>query len=113
MYNFLVKDTTIENADMIIVPLFEDNLNFRDEEINRKLKRLERREIFNGDFGEILNITGVKDEIQNIIFLGLGEDEKLNKERLRRVFGKVQKYIESLKGKKIFINLTSMYQVLI
>ena len=103
MYNFLVKDTTIENADMIIVPLFEDNLNFRDEEINRKLKRLERRELFNGDFGEILNITGVKDEIQNIIFLGLGEDEKLNKERLRRVFGKVQKYIESLKGKKIFI----------
>ncbi|MBU5322980.1 leucyl aminopeptidase [Sarcina ventriculi] len=103
MYNFLVKDTTIENADMIIVPLFEDNLNFRDEEINRKLKRLERRELFYGNFGEILNITGVKDEIQNVIFLGLGEDEKLNKERLRRVFGKVQKYIESLKGKKIFI----------
>lgn len=103
MYNFLVKDTTIENADMIIVPLFEDNLNFRDEEINRKLKRLERRELFDGNFGEILNITGVKDEIQNVIFLGLGEDEKLNKERLRRVFGKVQKYIESLKGKKIFI----------
>ncbi len=103
MYNFLVKDTTIENADMIIVPLFEDNLNFRDEEINRKLKRLERRELFDGKFGEILNITGVKDEIQNVIFLGLGEDEKLNKERLRRVFGKVQKYIESLKGKKIFI----------
>ena len=88
---------------MIIVPLFEDNLNFRDEEINRKLKRLERRELFDGNFGEILNITGVKDEIQNVIFLGLGEDEKLNKERLRRVFGKVQKYIESLKGKKIFI----------
>ena len=103
MYNFLVKDTTIENADMIIVPLFEDNLNFRDEEINRKLKRLERRELFDGNFGEILNITGVKDEIQNVIFLGLGEDEKLNKERLRRVFGKVQKYIESLKKKKIFI----------
>ena len=103
MYNFLVKDTTIKNADMIIVPLFEDNLNFRDEEINRKLKRLERRELFDGNFGEILNITGVKDEIQNVIFLGLGEDEKLNKERLRRVFGKVQKYIESLKGKKIFI----------
>lgn len=103
MYNFLVKDTTIQNADMIIVPLFEDNLNFRDEEINRKLKRLERRELFDGNFGEILNITGVKDEIQNVIFLGLGEDEKLNKERLRRVFGKVQKYIESLKGKKIFI----------
>ena len=103
MYNFLVKDTTIENADMIIVPLFEDNLNFRDEEINRKLKRLERSELFDGNFGEILNITGVKDEIQNVIFLGLGEDEKLNKERLRRVFGKVQKYIESLKGKKIFI----------
>ena len=103
MYNFLVKDTTIENADMIIVPLFEDNLNFRDVEINRKLKRLERRELFDGNFGEILNITGVKDEIQNVIFLGLGEDEKLNKERLRRVFGKVQKYIESLKGKKIFI----------
>lgn len=103
MYNFLVKDTTIGNADMIIVPLFEDNLNFRDEEINRKLKRLERRELFDGNFGEILNITGVKDEIQNVIFLGLGEDEKLNKERLRRVFGKVQKYIESLKGKKIFI----------
>lgn len=103
MYNFLVKDTTIENADMIIVPLFEDNLNFRDEEINRKLKRLERRELFDGNFGEILNITGVKDEIQNVIFLGLGEGEKLNKERLRRVFGKVQKYIESLKGKKIFI----------
>ena len=88
---------------MIIVPLFEDNLNFRDEEINRKLKRLERRELFDGNFGEILNITGVKDEIQNVIFLGLGEDEKLNKERLRRVFGKVQKYIGSLKGKKIFI----------
>lgn len=103
MYNFLVKDTTIKNADMIIVPLFEDNLNFRDEEINRKLKRLERRELFDGNFGEILNITGVKDEIQNVIFLGLGEDEKLNKERLRRVFGKVQKYIGSLKGKKIFI----------
>ncbi|WP_195926003.1 leucyl aminopeptidase [Sarcina ventriculi] len=103
MYNFLVKDTTIENADMIIVPLFEDNLNFRDEEINRKLKRLERRELFDGNFGEILNITGVKDEIQNVIFLGLGEDEKLNKERLRRVFGKVQKYMGSLKGKKIFI----------
>ena len=103
MYNFLVKDTTIKNADMIIIPLFEDNLNFRDEEINRKLKRLERRELFDGNFGEILNITGVKDEIQNVIFLGLGEDEKLNKERLRRVFGKVQKYIGSLKGKKIFI----------
>ena len=64
---------------------------------------MERRELFDGNFGEILNITGVKDEIQNVIFLGLGEDEKLNKERLRRVFGKVQKYIESLKGKKIFI----------
>lgn len=43
MYNFLVKDTTIENADMIIVPLFEDNLNFRDEEINRKLKKIGKK----------------------------------------------------------------------
>lgn len=103
MYNFLVKNSTIDNADTIIIPLFEDNLNFRDEEINKKLKRLEKRELFNGNFGEILNITGIKDEIQNIVFLGLGEEENLNKEKLRRVFGKVQKHIESLKGRKVFI----------
>ncbi len=103
MYNFLVKNEDINNADTIIIPLFGDKLEFRDEEINKKLKRLEKRELFNGDFGEILNITGVKEEIQNVIFLGLGENEDLNKERVRRVFGKVQKYIESLKSKNVFI----------
>ncbi|MDO4535985.1 MAG: leucyl aminopeptidase [Clostridium perfringens] len=103
MYNFLVKNEDINNADTIIIPLFGDDLEFRDEEINKKLKRLEKRELFNGDFGEILNITGVKEEIQNVIFLGLGENEDLNKERVRRVFGKVQKYIESLKSKNVFI----------
>ncbi len=103
MYNFLVKNEDINNADTIIIPLFGDKLEFRDEEINKKLKRLEKRELFNGDFGEILNITGVKEEIQNVIFLGIGENEDLNKERVRRVFGKVQKYIESLKSKNVFI----------
>ena len=72
--------------------------DYRNNEICARYQRGQTK-----DFGEILNITGVKDEIQNVIFLGLGEDEKLNKERLRRVFGKVQKYIGSLKGKKIFI----------
>ena len=103
MYNFSVKNADINNEDIIIIPLFEDNLTFRDEEINKKLKRAEKRNLFNGDFGEILNITGVKEDIENVIFLGLGEDKKLSKENLRRVFGKVQKHIESLKGKNVFI----------
>lgn len=103
MYNFLVNDIKIDEADIIVIPLFKNNLNFRDEEINKKLKKLEKKELFKGNYGEILNITGVKEEIQNIVFLGLGVDEDLNKEKLRRVFGKVQKYIESLKGEKVFI----------
>lgn len=103
MYNFSVKNINMDEADVIVIPLFKDCLSFEDEDIDKKLRKLEKRQLFNGNYGEILNITGIKEEIQNIIFLGLGEDEDLNKEKLRRAFGKVQKYIESLKGEKIFI----------
>ncbi|MPQ42187.1 leucyl aminopeptidase [Clostridium tarantellae] len=112
MYNVWIKRKTSNEVDTIVLPLFEEKLQVEDKEINKKLARLKNKDQFKGSFGEIAELTrNVNDVIQDVIILGLGKEEDVNREKLRRAFGKVQKTIEKLKSEEIFLEFININNI--
>lgn len=105
MYNFSIKKMNCKEVDTVVIPLFQGDLTVPNEEVNNKLKRLEERKQFKGAFGEVFNLTRTIDNgvIQDVVVLGLGKENELSKEQLRRAFGKVQKSLDTLKSENVFI----------
>ncbi len=58
-------------------------------------KYLKDKEIFKGDLGEIYSNISPKED--NVIFLGLGDKEKLSLDSLRKAFHKLGKELKKLK----------------
>ncbi|MGL5244276.1 MAG: leucyl aminopeptidase [Sarcina sp.] len=93
----------------MIIPLFEENLEVVDEEINNKLNKLKLKGKIKGSLGETVNlIKCINDDIQDIVILGLGKEKDIDKEKLRRAFGKVQKNIKQLKSEEVVIQVINI-----
>ncbi len=99
-----IKSFKCTDADVTIIPVFEGKLETPNEEITKTLTRLEGRGQFKGEFLEVVNFTrNVENNLKDVIVIGIGKEEDLTKERVRKVYGKVQKKANELKTKKVFI----------
>ena len=72
--------------------------------VDNILSALKTRELFRGKEGEIFEVPSVTDE-KTYVFIGLGEEEKVNEESLRLAAFKAAKALSRLKVKKASISL--------
>lgn len=106
MIKVTINKKVCREVDTIIFPFFEGNLSIPNEEVNNTLKRLEERDQFKGAFGTTFNSTRTKDgRVQDIVFLGLGKEDGLTVDKVRKAFGKVIKNLETLKSSEVFVGL--------
>lgn len=104
MYNFLVKKSKCTETNALLIPYFEEKTVIPNEEINNKIDVLNKKGQFKGNYGEIFSISRNTDnDLQDIILLGLGKEDELNKEKIRRAFGKVVNEIKRLKSESVFL----------
>lgn len=109
MIKVTINKKTCKEVDTIIFPFFEGELSIPNEEVNNTLKRLEERDQFKGAFGTTFNSTRTKDgNVQDIVFLGLGKEDGLTVDKVRKAFGKVIKNLEALKSSEVFVGLPSL-----
>lgn len=108
MYKYLVKKLKCKCIDVeaLVIPYFEGKTNITNEEVSKRVELLNKKGQFKGAYGEIFNITTTADgELQDVILLGLGKEEEISKEKIRRAFGKASKEIKRLKSKSVFIRV--------
>ncbi len=71
---------------------------------------LKEKELFKGNLGE--TYTDISPKGENVLFLGLGEEEKLNSELLRRAFYNAAKKLNSLKVESAEVDINNLDDVL-
>ncbi|MGL5615885.1 MAG: leucyl aminopeptidase [Sarcina sp.] len=104
MTKVTINNKTCREVDTVVFPVFEGKLDVPNEEVNETLKRLEEKEQFKGAFGSTFNSTRKKDgHIQDVVFLGLGKEEELTTDKVRKAFGKVIKTLKTLKSEDVFV----------
>lgn len=109
MYSFFINKLEIDSVDTIVIPLYSDSLQVDNLNLNKKLNRLVEREIFKGILGETNNVEFMlNDKVVDVVFLGLGNSKLLEKEKVRRAFGNLDKAIEKLKCKKVELQLSEV-----
>lgn len=97
-----------KEADLIMIPIYEEDECLQDEKINIIYKHFKESNKFKGNAEEIcVAINTAANKIQDIIFIGLGNKEKLTTEIIRNSFGKAIKKVIELKTKKICLNMIS------
>jgi leucyl aminopeptidase len=94
-------------AECTVYYLYEDN-NFArlQRDIQSIVKMFYEKEKFKGEFGEVISFTkGNDEEISDIILIGLGKDEKLDREKVRIIAAKTVKKAKELKCKRINVHM--------
>lgn len=104
--NISFNSMTCSQVDTLIMYLLEDNLETPNEEINKVIDSLEKRDLFKGKEGQsyIFN-REVNSEFQTVILMGLGKEENLSLEIIRKTVGKSIKKCKELKLLKIFLRV--------
>jgi leucyl aminopeptidase len=86
-------------ADCTVYYVYEeDNLNNLPEGVKVFVELLIRNEKFKGEFGETFSYTKEKDEeLSQILLIGLGKEDSINKDKLRVISAKTIKKVKELK----------------
>lgn len=100
-------------GDGVILPLFEDKLKTSSEDVNNILLHLKNTEKFQGKKGEVFTFNRIcKDgKIQDIVVTGLGKEELVDNEIIRKSLGLACKEALLLKCKKVCVNIISNKQI--
>jgi leucyl aminopeptidase len=100
--NIELNNIKINEADVVIVPVFAEKENIELAEVSELFSRLKAREQFKGEHGEIFSsVSGAQDAV----FVGLGKEAEINGEKIRIALAKALKKARELKAKKIFVEL--------
>ncbi|EOR26684.1 Cytosol aminopeptidase [bioreactor metagenome] len=100
------RSFTCSQGDIKVIYLFEDNLTFSKEEVNKHIVLANGRNLFNGKKGDLYTFTlDVNETIQTIILLGLGKEEDLTVDTIRKVTAKAIRKANELKVSTVFLRL--------
>lgn len=100
------RSFTCSQGDVKVIYLFEDNLTFPKEEVNKHIVLANGRNLFNGKKGDLYTFTlDVNETIQTIILLGLGKEEDLTVDTIRKVTAKAIRKANELKVSTVFLRL--------
>jgi leucyl aminopeptidase len=101
-----LKGFTCQEADLVIIPLFEEKAEVHHEETNNYIQSMKSKGQFKGAKGEIFSfIRKTNSSLQDVIIVGLGKEKELNEEIVRVALACGVKKAKELKCKKIFVRL--------
>ena len=84
----------------------EERLLREDHVFSGLMQQLKEVEKFKGDEGQLYHFTNYTEgQLQDVVFLGLGEMAKLTHEKVRKAVGKAVKKAKELKGKHVDLDL--------
>ncbi len=97
-----------KGGEVQVITVFKDTKEVsKGQELYNYIKE---KELFKGEIGQ--TYTDISPKGDKIVFLGLGEEDKLNMEYLRRAFHNVAKTLTSLKVKSAGLSINDTYDIL-
>ncbi|QAA30704.1 leucyl aminopeptidase [Clostridium manihotivorum] len=104
--NIGFKKFGCSEGDVAIISLFEDKLQTPNSDVNSILEYVKGKGSFLGKFGEVYNFVRTIDgKTQDMVLVGLGKEESIDAEKIRRAVGKALKKAVELKSSKVFLRL--------
>lgn len=104
--NIGFKKFGCKEGDVAIISLFEEKLQTPNTEVNSMVEYLKSKGTFKGAHGEVVNfVRSIDGKSQDIIVVGLGKEEEIETEKVRKALGKAVKKAIELKNKKIFARI--------
>ena len=104
--NVTYRSFSCSQTDVQVIYLFENNLNMSKEDINKNIEYAKNKNLFTGKLGQTYTFTReVNETIQNVVLVGLGKEEGLNLETVRKATAKGIKKAKELKAETVFIKL--------
>jgi len=99
--NITLKGFTCQEADLVIIPLFEEKAEVHHEETNNYIQSMKSKGQFKGAKGEIFSfIRKTNSSLQDVVIVGLGKEKELNEEVVRVALASGVKKAKELKCKK-------------
>jgi leucyl aminopeptidase len=104
------KMVEVQNKQVLVMCLFKEEKLVRESNAFTKvLQHLKEVDKFSGEDSQIYHFTMHKDnQLQDVVFLGLGEKSKLTHEKVRKSVGKAVKKVKELKCNHIAFDLTEI-----
>lgn len=103
------KEEVQGNHASVVCMYKAESLVREDHAFAGMLQSLKDADKFKGDDGQVYHVTTVIDQqLQDVIFVGLGEREKLTREKLRKSIGKAVKKVKEQKGRHIDLDLREL-----
>ncbi|HSL87428.1 MAG TPA: leucyl aminopeptidase [Bacteroidales bacterium] len=99
-----MKITIGQKYDTELILVFKDKAEDAYQEM---ISRLKEKNLFKGEEGEIFNLVSMENE-KTLIFIGLGEEEKIDEEILRLAAFKGAKELSKLKVKQASVSLSKL-----
>ncbi len=115
LFSAIPKLTQRKSADLIVLPYWESGRGPKAAALQGALERYGKLPISSKDFhaeeGEISLLYVEKGKEKRIILLGLGKEEKLSLEGLRRIYAKLSNFCQKRKLTKINLLLPNIVQL--
>ncbi|MGL5634232.1 MAG: leucyl aminopeptidase [Sarcina sp.] len=110
MLNIKINNIDVNSADAVIGLFFEGDVKSKNKVINAKLQKAVKKEIFKGAKSEILVLDRELEngEFQDLIVLGLGKQEKVSVDDMRKAFSKAARKLKELKAENVAVCLKNI-----
>lgn len=96
-----------KGGEVQVIPVFQDDKEvYKGQELYNYLKE---KELFKGSVGE--TYPDISPKAENVVFLGLGEKDKLNVEHLRKAFYNVAKILNKFKIESAGVKLEKLNDI--
>ena len=93
-------------AEVQVIFLTEDNLNVGKEGIQKNIEHASNINVFSGKNGQTYTFTReVEDRIQNVVLVGLGKEETLTLDIVRKAVSKGIRKTKEFKATTVFLKL--------
>lgn len=104
--NIALKKFTCQQADSMIISLFEEKVEVPNEETNNYIQSIKAKGQFKGAKGEVFSfIRNMNNILQDVIVVGLGKESEVNEEAIRVALASGVKKAKELKNKNIFARI--------
>lgn len=104
--NVTYRSFTCSQTDVQVIYLVENNLQIGKEDINKNIEYAKTKKLFEGKLGQTYTFTReVNETIQNVVLVGLGKEEDLNLDAVRKATAKGIRKAKELKATTVFIKL--------
>ncbi|WP_300386352.1 leucyl aminopeptidase [Clostridium sp.] len=104
--NVTYRRFSCSQTDVQVVYLVENNLHIGKEDIDKNIEYAKTKSLFEGKLGQTYTFTReVNETIQNVVLVGLGKEEDLNLDAVRKATSKGIRKAKELKATTVFLRL--------